>query len=42
VFTATESSCIAVLYAFLVAMLVYRELNWEGFVEAVMGAVRTK
>ncbi|QCJ00786.1 TRAP transporter large permease [Agrobacterium larrymoorei] len=41
VFTATESSCIAVLYAFLVAMLVYRELNWDGFVEAVMGAVRT-
>ncbi|SMF72253.1 TRAP transporter, DctM subunit [Xaviernesmea oryzae] len=41
VFTATESSCIAVLYAFLIAMLVYRELNWEGFVEAVMGAVRT-
>jgi tripartite ATP-independent transporter DctM subunit len=41
VFTATESSCIAVLYAFLVAMLVYRELNWEGFVEALMGAVRT-
>ncbi|OAE41798.1 TRAP transporter large permease [Agrobacterium tumefaciens] len=41
IFTATESSCIAVLYAFLVAMLVYRELNWEGFVDAVMGAVRT-
>ncbi len=41
VFTATESSCIAVLYAFLVAMLVYRELDWSGFVEAVMGAVRT-
>ncbi|MBP2550494.1 tripartite ATP-independent transporter DctM subunit [Neorhizobium galegae] len=41
VFTATESSCIAVLYAFLVAMLVYRELDWHGFVEAVMGAVRT-
>ncbi|WP_430243114.1 TRAP transporter large permease [Neorhizobium sp. DAR64861/K0K2] len=41
VFTATESSCIAVLYAFLVAMLVYRELDWDGFVEAVMGAVRT-
>ncbi len=41
VFTATESSCIAVLYAFLVAMLVYRELDWAGFVEAVMGAVRT-
>lgn len=41
IFTATESSCIAVLYAFLVAMLVYRELDWNGFVEAVMGAVRT-
>jgi tripartite ATP-independent transporter DctM subunit len=41
VFTATESSCIAVLYAFLVAMIVYRELDWDGFVEAVMGAVRT-
>ncbi|MCK3780307.1 TRAP transporter large permease [Ensifer sesbaniae] len=41
VFTATESSCIAVLYAFLVAMLVYRELDWTGFVEAVMGSVRT-
>ncbi|MGF9695019.1 MULTISPECIES: TRAP transporter large permease [unclassified Rhizobium] len=41
VFTATESSCIAVIYALLVAMLVYRELNWDGFVEAVMGAVRT-
>ena len=41
IFTATESSCIAVLYAFLVAMLVYRELDWSGFVEAVTGAVRT-
>jgi tripartite ATP-independent transporter DctM subunit len=41
IFTATESSCIAVLYAFLVAMLVYRELNWESFVEAVLGAART-
>ena len=29
------------LYAFLVALLVYRELNWAGFVEAVLGAVRT-
>jgi tripartite ATP-independent transporter DctM subunit len=41
VFTATESSCIAVLYALLVALLVYRELNWSGFIEAVLGAVRT-
>lgn len=41
VFTATESSCIAVLYALLVALLVYRELDWKGFCEAVAGAVRT-
>ena len=33
VFTATESSCVAVL--------VYRELDWAGFVEATLGAVRT-
>ena len=41
VFTATESSCIAVIYALLVAVLVYRELDWSGFVEATLGAVRT-
>jgi tripartite ATP-independent transporter DctM subunit len=41
VFTATESSCIAVLYAFLASALVYRQLGWQGFIEATMGAVRT-
>ncbi|MDQ0322605.1 tripartite ATP-independent transporter DctM subunit [Pararhizobium capsulatum DSM 1112] len=41
VFTATESSCIAVFYALLVAVLVYRELDWNGFIEAVLQAVRT-
>lgn len=41
VFTATESSCIAVVYAFLVAVLVYRELDWSGFIEAILGAVKT-
>ncbi|MFG1229274.1 TRAP transporter large permease [Xanthobacter autotrophicus DSM 597] len=41
VFTATESSCIAVIYALLVTTLVYREMNWAGFVEATLGAVRT-
>mgnify|MGYP001263507482 CR=1 FL=1 len=41
VFTATESSCIAVLYAFLVALLVYRQLDLAGFLAAVTGAVRT-
>ncbi|MCJ8142529.1 TRAP transporter large permease [Ancylobacter sp. A5.8] len=41
IFTATESSCIAVIYALAVAILVYRELDWAGFVEATLGAVRT-
>lgn len=41
VFTATESSCIAVIYAGLVASLVYREMGWTAFVEATLGAVRT-
>jgi tripartite ATP-independent transporter DctM subunit len=41
IFTATESSCIAVIYAGLVALLVYRQLDWKSFVEAVFGAVRT-
>lgn len=41
VFTATESSCIAVLYAVLVSALVYRQLGWSGFLEATFGAVRT-
>ncbi len=41
VFTATESACVAVIYALLVVLLVYRSLSWEGFVHAVGGAVRT-
>jgi tripartite ATP-independent transporter DctM subunit len=41
VFTATESSCIAVIYALLVTLLIYRSLNWGEFVHAVLGAVRT-
>ncbi|MDP2801656.1 MAG: TRAP transporter large permease [Phreatobacter sp.] len=41
IFTATESSCVAVVYAFLVTALVYRQLTWESFVEATLGAVRT-
>jgi tripartite ATP-independent transporter DctM subunit len=40
-FTATESSCIAVIYAFLIAALVYRQLAWRDFVAATHGAVRT-
>ncbi len=41
VFTATESSCVAVLYALLVTVFVYRDLNFEDFVQATLGAVRT-
>ncbi|MBB5692430.1 TRAP transporter large permease [Muricoccus pecuniae] len=41
IFTATESACVAVLYALLVIGLVYRSLSWEGFREAVLGACRT-
>ncbi|WP_375173469.1 TRAP transporter large permease [Pseudooceanicola sp.] len=41
VFTASESSCIAVVYAILVTILAYRTLNWEAFVDATLNAVRT-
>ena len=41
VFTATESSCIAVLYALLLTFVVYRQLGWHEFVDATLGAVRT-
>ncbi|MVS99636.1 TRAP transporter large permease [Devosia marina] len=41
IFTATESSCIAVIYAFLVTLLVYRSMDWSNFVHCVIGAVRT-
>jgi tripartite ATP-independent transporter DctM subunit len=41
IFTATESSCIAVFYAILVTIVAYRSLSWSGFVHATLGAVRT-
>jgi len=41
VFTATESSCIAVFYALLVTLTVYRSLSWASFVDATLGAART-
>ncbi|WP_071796488.1 TRAP transporter large permease [Natronohydrobacter thiooxidans] len=41
VFTASESSCIAVVYAILITVLVYRSLSWSEFVAATVGAVRT-
>jgi len=41
VFTATESSCAAVVYALLVTLLVYRNLSWSEFIHATQQAVRT-
>lgn len=41
VFTASESSGIAVVYAILVTVLAYRTLSWTDFVAATMAAVRT-
>ena len=42
IFTATESSCIAVFYALLVTILVYRQMTLEELRRsATLGAVRT-
>jgi len=41
VFTASESSCIAAVYALAVTILAYRTMSWHGFVEATKAAVRT-
>jgi tripartite ATP-independent transporter DctM subunit len=35
-FTATESACIAVLYAAGLTMLVYREMDWKGLHHALL------
>lgn len=41
VFTATESSAIAVIYTWLVATFVYRSLGWKSFLTASVNAVKT-
>ncbi|WP_422370060.1 TRAP transporter large permease [Hoeflea sp.] len=41
IFTASESSCIAAVYALLVTTIAYRTMDWTGFVEATKAAVRT-
>lgn len=41
VFTATESSAIAVIYTIIIAVFVYRSLDWQGFVTASVNAVKT-
>lgn len=41
VFTASESSCIAAIYALAVTVLGYRTMDFANFVQAVKAAVRT-
>lgn len=41
IFTASESSNIAVVYALFVTIIVYRTLKWSDFVDATMAAVKT-
>ncbi|NDV88461.1 TRAP transporter large permease subunit [Aurantimonas aggregata] len=41
VFTATESSCIAVVYAVVATIICYRSLSFHDFTQATLGAVRT-
>jgi tripartite ATP-independent transporter DctM subunit len=41
VFTASESSCIAAVYALLITVFAYRTMNWSNFVAATFAAVRT-
>lgn len=41
IFTAIESATVAVIYAILVTVLVYRKLKWPDFVHAISGAVQS-
>jgi tripartite ATP-independent transporter DctM subunit len=41
IFTASESSCIAVVYALFVTVVAYRTMHWNAFVGATTAAVRT-
>ena len=41
VFTVTESGAFGAMYAFIVTLLVYRSLTWQGFRTAVVQSVRT-
>jgi tripartite ATP-independent transporter DctM subunit len=40
VFTATESASVAVLYALVITVLVYRSLSWDHFLTAAARAVK--
>jgi tripartite ATP-independent transporter DctM subunit len=37
--TATEAAAVAAVYAFIIALIVYRTLNWKGFLAALKESV---
>lgn len=41
VFTATESSAIAVVYAFIIASLFYKELDFKKFMQIIKDSIKT-
>ncbi|MDP3736477.1 MAG: TRAP transporter large permease [Hyphomonadaceae bacterium] len=41
IFTAIESATVAVIYAVLITVLVYRKLKWPDFLHAISGAVQS-
>ncbi len=41
VFTVTESGAFGAMYAFVITLVVYRSLSWQGFKTAVIQSVRT-
>jgi tripartite ATP-independent transporter DctM subunit len=41
VFTATESAAVAVIYALVLTLFIYRSLSWENFLKAAAKAVKT-
>ena len=41
VFTAVESAAVAVVYALLVTVVLYRQLRWRIFLETIVHAART-
>lgn len=40
-FTPTEASCVAVVYALIIAVVVYRTLDWKTFVKCVLDSAIT-
>lgn len=38
IFTATEAAVVAVVYSLVVAVLIYRSLTWESFIESLVEA----